>query len=78
MTIKRYGTGQTGAGKQALPFARPTALLAPSRKKWHCHFMSKPEAGGHATCPCMTLAGLWCSQSECITTQDHQEQRHEE
>lgn len=22
MTIKRYGTGQTGAGKQALPFAR--------------------------------------------------------
>ncbi|WP_256386869.1 MULTISPECIES: hypothetical protein [Cellvibrio] len=40
--------------------------------------MSKPEAGGHATSPCMTLAGLWCSQSECITTQDHQEQRHEE
>lgn len=22
MTIKRYGTGETGAGKQALPFAR--------------------------------------------------------
>ena len=25
MTIKRYGTGQSGAGKQALPFARAVA-----------------------------------------------------